>query len=367
MKVTFPYMGTTQIYAKLFELLGHEVIMPPRPNRKAIDLGVKYSPEFACYPLKVIMGTYLKAIEKGADTIITSGGHGPCRAGYYGELHKKILEKMGKEIDFIIFDEPKRGYRQFIKRVKKVKGKTSWFRVYKILKTVYYLARSLDRLEKIFTSKRAYVRDKTSFNQTWEEILNSYSRIKDINDIQLVEEEALKKLNGFELVMPPEEDRLKIGLVGEIYVVMEPSVNNNIEEILNNFGAEVERSHYISEWVQESLIPFGRKKAEEILKKGERYIEIIIGDHAKQSVGHIVDYQERGFDGVIHLKPFGCLPELITQSMLDKISEELNLPILSLSIDEQTASANIITRVEAFLDLVRYKKNKRRERRISNE
>ncbi|HLV10278.1 MAG TPA: 2-hydroxyacyl-CoA dehydratase, partial [Halanaerobiales bacterium] len=76
---------------------------------------------------------------------------------------------------------------------------------------------------------------------------------------------------------------------------------------------------------------------------------------------------ERGFDGVIHLKPFGCLPELITQSILDKISLDLDIPILSLSIDEQTANANTITRVEAFLDMVRYKKDRRKDLMVSNE
>lgn len=80
------------MYEKLFTLLGHEVITPPRPSQKTVDYGVKYSPEFACFPLKVILGTYLEALEMGADTIVTSGGNGPCRAGYYGEAKRKYLK-----------------------------------------------------------------------------------------------------------------------------------------------------------------------------------------------------------------------------------------------------------------------------------
>ncbi len=140
MRISFPYMGTTVIYAKLFELLGHQVIMPNKPTKKTIDLGVKYSPEFACYPFKVIMGTYFETIEKGVDTIVSSGGHGPCRAGYYGELHKKILSNMGHDVDFVIFDEPKRDFRRFINQVKKLKGENSWFHVIKILRIVYKMA-----------------------------------------------------------------------------------------------------------------------------------------------------------------------------------------------------------------------------------
>ncbi|MDK2814825.1 MAG: hypothetical protein PWP18_738 [Thermoanaerobacter sp.] len=65
-------MGSPYIYEKLFSLLGHEVVTPPRPSQKTINYGVKYSPEFACFPLKVILGTYLEAIELGADTIYSN-------------------------------------------------------------------------------------------------------------------------------------------------------------------------------------------------------------------------------------------------------------------------------------------------------
>jgi len=360
MKITFPYMGSTVIYYKLFELLGHEVVMPPRPTQNTIDLGVKYAPEFACFPLKIIMGSYLEAIEMGADTIITSGGHGPCRAGYYGEIHKKILKNMGyDDINFIIFDEPKRGYKTFINNIKKVKGNSSWLHVFKTIKDIFKLANSTDRVEKILKEKRAYAKQKEDFNKAWQIITDGYKNIRSAKDIDMVERDAINMLNDLSVCYPVEEGRIKIGIVGEIYVVMEAAVNNNIEEVLNSYGVEVERSHYISQWVSETLIPFGDKESEEILKKGEKYIDIIIGGHAKQSVGHIIDYKERGFDGVVHLKPFGCLPEIVVQSMLDKISEEVDIPILSMSIDEQMAQANVLTRVEAFLDLIKKKKNKK--------
>ena len=367
MRITFPYMGTTLIYAKLFELLGHEVIMPDRPTKKTKDLGVKYSPEFACYPFKVIMGTYFETLEKGVDTIVSSGGHGPCRAGYYGELHKKILTNMGHDVKFIIFDEPKRDYKRFIDQIRELKGDNSWFRVFNILRTVYKMAKSIDKMEKIVNVKRAYISNKSVLNKAWEEILEDYSRINSIRDIKDIQLKAVEKLNQFHYQVPVEKDRIRIGIVGEIYVVMESSVNNNIEEIINSYGAEVERSHYLSQYIDETLIPFAGKHAEKILEKGEDYIEIIIGGHAKQSVGHIIDYKERGFDGVIHLKPFGCLPEIISQSMLDKLSDDYDIPILSLSIDEQTAQANMMTRIEAFIDFIKYRKSTNRERKIVNE
>lgn len=368
MKISFPYMGTTLIYAKLFELLGHEVVMPNRPTQKTIDLGVKYSPEFACFPFKVIMGTYSETVEKDVDLFVTSGGHGPCRAGYYGELHKKLLTNMGYDVDFIIFDEPKRDYQNFYQQLSRLKGDSSWYKVLKSVYTVYKLSKSIDKIEKIITKKRAYISNKALLNKTWKDILKDYKKIKNNKDIKEVEKKALKKIAKFTYKLPKEKDRIRIGIVGEIYVVMESSINGNIEEILNSFGAEVERSHYLSQYIDETIIPFiGKEEKEKIFKKAEDYIEVVIGGHAKQSIGHIVDYKERGFDGIVHLKPFGCLPEIVSQSMLDKLSADLDLPIISLSIDEQTAEANILTRLEAFIDFIKYRKSTNNERKIVHE
>jgi len=350
------------MYEKLFTLLGHEVITPPRPSQKTVDYGVKYSPEFACFPLKVILGTYLEALEMGADTIVTSGGNGPCRAGYYGEAQKKILKNMGYDVEFIIFDEPKKDIKTFMDNVKKIKGKNSWGKVLKVAKIVYDMAKSMDKVEKIVEVKRAYECNRGEFTRAWHEIMEEYRKIESSEDVRRVEKEAIERLNSIKVCEVPEEEKIRIGIVGEIYVVMGPSINGNIEEVLNTYGAEVERSHYISEWIDFNLIPLPsyKEKEHQILKKGEKYIEIIIGGHAKQSVGAIIDFMDRGFDGVIHLKPFGCLPELITESAINKIIREYEFPILTLSIDEQMAIANTLTRIEAFLDVIRLKKRKKR-------
>ncbi|MFW6267444.1 MAG: 2-hydroxyacyl-CoA dehydratase, partial [Halanaerobium sp.] len=142
---------------------------------------------------------------------------------------------------------------------------------------------------------------------------------------------------------------------GEIYVVLEHSINNQIEEKVNRFGFEVERSQYLTDWIRENALPFLGKDLEEIEAKGEEFIEIEIGGHARGNVGHAIDFKEKGFDGIIHLKPFGCLPELVSQSVMDELSEKYEIPVLTISIDEQTADANVLTRVEAFLDMIKEK------------
>ncbi|RQD69738.1 MAG: hypothetical protein D5S00_05745 [Tindallia sp. MSAO_Bac2] len=361
MKVTFPYMGTTVVYKKLLEMLGHDVILPPKPTRKTIDIGVKYSPEFACFPLKVIMGSYFEAIQKGAEVIVTSGGNGPCRAGFYERVHQRILESEGHDIDFIVFDSMFRDPQTFYRNIERLRDGTPWHKVLKSLLLIYDMIGKLDHLEKEVQRIRAYEKNRGETTRIWEAIQKDFDQAYTSHTMKSAFKKGKEKLQSIPVKHVDKEDCIKIGIVGEIYVVMEDSINMKMEQLLNSLGAEVERSQYLSQWVTYNMLPkwinWTHEKA--VLKKGEPYIPILIGGHAKQSVGQIVDYGQRDFDGVVHLMPFGCLPELVSQSIVPKISEDYNIPVLTISLDEQTGIANNQTRVEAFLDLVRGKRKQR--------
>lgn len=359
MKVTFPYMGTTLVYKKLVEMLGHEAISPPKPSQKTIDLGVKHSPEFACFPMKVIMGSYLEAVEKGAEVILTSGGHGPCRAGFYGEMHKRILQNLGYDVDVIVFDSIRRDFKSVINHIKRLKGDNSWLKLWKILKLVYKMAYQVDELEMQLQTKRAYELEKGSCSRTWEKIQRLYETVCTEAELIQAHEQAQKWIEAIAIKEVPEAQKIRIGIVGEIYVVMEPTVNMKMEETLGNLGCEVRRGHYLSHWIEHNIVPrpFSKSREHILLEKGEKYIEIQIGGHAKETMGHIVDYYDQGFDGIIHLMPFGCLPELVSQSIMPKLMEDTGMPVLTIALDEQTGLANNLTRIEAFLDLIRSTKN----------
>ncbi len=356
MTISFPYMESSVVYYKLFEMLGHEVVAPPRPTQKTFKLGVKYAPEFSCFPFKVILGNMIELHEMGVDTIFISGGYGPCRAGYYGPVQKKLLNYIGLDTDVIIFEQVRGGWKDFLNNVRLLKKNASIYRMIKSVYTAYKISVSMDSILKLIHRRRPYARDKSRLSELWDEFEQEYLKVESSRDIERVESRARERIEDLEYDFPPESERLRVGIVGEIYVVMEGSTNNYIEEMLNEMGVEVERSHYLSEYIESHMIPWKKKEYLHILDKGEKYLEIIIGGHAKRSIGHIVDYKERGFDGAVHLKPFGCLPEIISQSMLDRVSQDLNIPILPLSIDEQMGETHTRTRLEAFLDLIRGRK-----------
>ena len=89
MKVSFPNMGPNWVAFKtLFECLDLDVIVPDPTNREAIKVGVKYSPEFVCFPFKATLGDLKNALDKGADTLVMAIDCGPCRLGFYASVQE---------------------------------------------------------------------------------------------------------------------------------------------------------------------------------------------------------------------------------------------------------------------------------------
>lgn len=62
-------------------------------------------------------------------------------------------------------------------------------------------------------------------------------------------------------------------------------------------------------------------------------------------------------DGIIHLVTFGCGPDSLTGELLaGRVRQRYGAPLLLLTVDEHTGEAGLVTRLEAFLDLIRWRK-----------
>jgi len=358
-KISFPYMGESVVaYKKIGHMLGHEVIEPPKPTQKTVDLGVKHSPEFACFPLKVLLGTYLEEIALGANLLMSSGGHGPCRAGYYGEMHRKILGSLGYQGRLIIFDSPLDHPRAFYQDIKCIKGKSSWSLFYQTMRVCYRAIKIMDDLEQKVSCLRAYEAKMGSVNRAWEKIQSLINEAFTLPQLETARQEGNSLLDSLEMIPVTEARKLRIGIIGEIYVVMENSTNMMMEQKLGELGCEVRRSQYLSDWIDFNLLPhwISHPHEAEIRKMGTKYFDIGIGGHARENMGWIDQFSQWGYDGIVHLLPFGCLPELMSQSIIPQVSKDLNLPIISFALDEQSGLANNLTRLEAFVDLIKAQK-----------
>ncbi len=361
MKLSFPHMGCLTGYKRLFELLGHEVILPLTPSQRTLDLGVKYSPEFICFPFKAMMGTYIEAAELGAEWIISSGGSGPCRAGLYGEIHQRVLDQLGFHTRVVIFDAPFDDFKGFSDTLRKLLNGRSLLAAASHFPYCMKLIRQMDALEKKLKLNRALEAVPGAFNKAWHEIVALYEGTSTLGDLKKVWAQANALFDAIPLRNESARP-LKIGVVGEIYVVMEESTNTALYSRLNSLGVQVESVMYISDWLKHNIMPWpwlNPSKSWRVMSKAKRFSALNCGGHDLENIGWMIDFAERGFDGIVHLMPFGCLPELITSSMIPQMSEQLNIPILSLSLDEQAGTANNQTRLEAFVDLCKAKGDKK--------
>ena len=94
------------------------------------------------------MGTYIEAAQAGAEVIISSGGHGPCRAGLYGEIHQKILQSMGYDTEIIIFDSIFKSFSEFYRKLDLIRNGTPWIKLLRYIKFCFKMISQMDEIER---------------------------------------------------------------------------------------------------------------------------------------------------------------------------------------------------------------------------
>jgi predicted nucleotide-binding protein (sugar kinase/HSP70/actin superfamily) len=73
---------------------------------------------------------------------------------------------------------------------------------------------------------------------------------------------------------------------------------------------------------------------------------------------HALGLDADDIDGVIHLTAFACGPDATVDKLLEIEARKNNAkPFLSLCLDEQTGEAGCLTRLEAFVDMLRRQKD----------
>ncbi|MGD9567871.1 MAG: 2-hydroxyglutaryl-CoA dehydratase [Sedimentibacter sp.] len=363
MKATFPHMGNVYLAAKaLLDGLGIDYVIPPKNNKTALDIGSLHSPEEICLPFKLMIGNYVQAIEQGADTVIFVGSVGPCRLGEYCELQMNLMKKLGYNLNFIVIDYPKDiGIKELFKRINKLTNESQKTTLEKLkaLQDAIKVINLIDNIEEIAHMYAGYERNKgdckSLLNECKLKAMESNSPIEMIRILK----DYRKKIDHISVDI--NKNPLYIAIIGEIYTVIEPYSNFYIEDKLMDYGISSRRGLTPSWWVKNAALSPLKLNSLTIRKNAKRYLPISIGGHAVECVGEAVTASNEGFDGAIQIFPMGCMPEIVSKSILPTISKDLNFPVMSLVVDDMTGEAGFITRIEAFIDLL----ERRRENVIS--
>ncbi len=349
-------MGTSAVAAEaLTSSLGYEVIMPERPTQETLTLGTKHSPEFACIPFKLVLGTYLEVLERGAEVLVSGGGMGPCRAGYYGELHVRILRELGYDPEMIFFWPPHKTPMDTLRKVNRLRRGTSWWQTIKAVRLMWEKMKVLDDLELLSHELRPREKNRGRVSKALESAVNMVQEAESVEETRQAAEQGKQLLNSVPLRDIDVDDLLKVGIIGEIYVQLEPAANFYLEEKLGELGVLARRSIFITDFTKDDVLQMGDESIEEL---AEPYLAEMVGGHGLESVGETIHYARKGYDGVVQLAPFSCIPEIVAKSIMPKLSRDKGIPVFTLFIDEQTGATGVETRLEAFVDMMRSRRRR---------
>jgi len=346
--ISFPQMGGyAVVIGQLFRhVFPHAAIVPPPPTtRETLELGAKYSPDFVCAPFKYNVGNYIQALEQGANVLFQTGRG--CRYGYYGELQEQILRDLGYAFRFVCLSRQRMAHGAVLGTVREL-GCALPAR--KILEAVYLAAQSfrlMDRYEYWMRENMAFETRTGSCEAAREELLRRIGRIDSHGDLRAATAYAGKAMREIPLERP--EKPLRVGIVGELFTLMEPFSNFDIEKHLLREGFSVSRAMGV--W----FLLFGRSNRRALQASGD-YLTYTVGANGVDSVSQSLAYAKEGYDGILHLKSFGCIPELNASPALLQVSRDYQIPMLSLSFDTHSSQTGTETRLEAFTDMLRMRR-----------
>lgn len=368
-KVAFPHMGTVCIaWAAALKKIGVEPFIPPYTSKKTLSLGTKHSPEAICLPYKLILGNFIEAIEGGADYVAMITSPGCCRLGQYGNSIENALVDMGyhaRYVELSLYD----GIKGMYNVLKDISGKNNPILFARAINIAIRKMFLLDDLEENLAYYRAREINQGDADKHYAKALQYVKDVEHSRDLKRAKKLAFDEMKKVQI--DPKKEVLNVDLTGEIYLVCDSFSNQNITKELGKMGVQVRRSLTVSSFIKDAIIPKAFRDGETHLQRAYRmakpYLMRDIGGDSLECVSDVAYANERGIDGIIHISPFTCMPEIMSQNIFPAMRENCDIPILPLIMDEQTGKAGYLTRLEAFVDLMRRRKRKLAKAQQNNE
>ncbi len=353
-RYAFYQIGTSAIATNAFaRRIGIETVTLPSPNLATIAKGISLSPEFSCFPFKVLLGSLVQGVERGADVFVVpfSRSISSCQLADFGMAQKYILRRMGHEFDIVLLNtiRPDRVLDSFRAHNPDITLMQVSEGLFVAAQKIFLLESVEDHYRDIYLAARK--RKAEAFRLRWTKEIDETDSILDLRDLgrRMDEDRA-----SFPAVDP--EKLLRIAVIGDMYTINEKIINNGIFERLCDLNVHSENGIKLKMLFDPGIPTTPEDMA--LHGKARGYLRHDIGGFAADTVRSAIRFAERGYDGLIHIYPFSCMPEVVVRSILPGIGADHDIPILNLPIDEQTGDAGFTTRVEAFVDLIDFRRSR---------
>ncbi|MFA5795090.1 MAG: acyl-CoA dehydratase activase [Candidatus Brocadiia bacterium] len=368
--IYIPYMDDHGfIIAAAMRACGVKAQGLPASDDESLTIGRKYTTGKECYPSIITTGDIIKKtraadFQPGKSAFFMPSANGPCRFGQYNKLHRMVLDEIGlNDVPLVLFDQTS-NYHNDMAAIGSTKFK----------KAVWQGMILVDLLQKIARETRPYEINKGETNKIYQESLDKV--VNSIEKWQSIETLAKELADRFSAIkVDRSRPKPKIGVIGEIYVRSNPFTNNYVIKQLESYGAEVTLPPF-EEWldyidylrhddykregefvnlIRQKLTQFfqeryannirkhfsGRIKnfylessTDEVIEYGRPYINPALLGEAILSMGRAVEYVHAGYNGILNVIPFGCMPGTVVDALLKQFkSNHDNIPVLTLTVD----------------------------------
>lgn len=348
--ISFPHLGDYYIPIKflLEHLIPYKIIESPPITKKTIELGTKHSPDFVCIPFKYNLGNFIETLENGANVLLQAGGG--CRYGYYPEVQAQILKDLGYEFElYSLAENGKTSLKTIYKTIQKVNPDITFKKVAYYTCLTLLMIRYMDKIDNYIRLNIGFETEKNSFINLKKEMLTDFSKCKGILSLTKKYFHYKKLFKKIKINKP--KNCLKVGIIGELYTSMEPFASYFLETELAKMNIQVKRFTNVSYLLYEKNI-----LVKKYLKKIPKYCKYELGADGMDNVYRAQYLINHGYDGLIHIKPFGCTPEIGAMPIIRNVCQDNKVPIIYFSFDSQTSETGIKTRLEAFYDMLKIKK-----------
>ena len=378
-----------QMLEPAFNSCGYNLVMLEDVEKSAVDVGLKYVNNDACYPSLLMVGQLMEAVLSGkydlnkTALLMTQTGGG-CRATNYIGFIRRALEKAGQpQIPVVSLNlggiETNPGFKLTPKLIIKAA----------------YAAIFGDIFSRCVYRMRPYEINKGEVNKVhkeWEEKCIEFLKDKNLNLLKF-EKMCTQIIKDFDLIPIDETRKPKVGIVGEILVKYSPAGNNHLVDLLESEGAEavvpdlidfmlycfynqIYKADHLGTSKKTSMMCrlgiYGieklRSSAHKTFAKSKHFTPpCSIFDTAKAATqivglgnqtgegwfltGEMLELIHSGVENIVCVQPFGCLPNhIIGKGVIKSIRKHYPLSnIVAIDYDPGASEVNQLNRIKLML------------------
>lgn len=368
---------------------GYSVVCLPAEDRNAVDVGLKFVNNDACYPAIISIGQLVQALQSGAydvnntSVLMTQTGGG-CRATNYIPLLRKALKDAGfSNVPVVSISMGNTG----------VESNPGFKFTLPLLKRLAIAFLYGDLFERVVYRTRPYELKKGQIDSLHQQWLSKVEKNVRNGSFALFNHNMKKIIADFDNLPLSSQVKPKVGVVGEILVKYSPIANNDIVRLLEAEGAEavvpdiagfLSYSFYNQIWKYENLgmskkskmlAEFAIKMLEQVekpmdkaLRASKRFTGIhsiyqlaedaaqilSIGNHTGEGwflTGEMIDLLKSGVDNIVCLQPFGCLPNhVVGKGMIKELRSRFpQANIAAIDYDPGVSLVNQLNRIRLMM------------------